>query len=90
MMADLTSRNKFLKYASYQIQQEGSIVNKYIKFAYADANCSFMVLTNTGSFQKFSEAELNAIALYVDNTSRTSEGIYVKIGKKFESLHPGE
>ena len=90
MMADLTSRNgQVLKYARDQIQAEGSMANKFIKFVYADATCSLMAFTYTGRFQKFnSEVEVNDIALHVDNTSRSSEGIYDMIGKQFESLHP--
>ena len=92
MMAEVTSRNEqVLNYARDQIQSEGSMANKFIKFVYADTNSSLMAFTYTGRFQKFNlEVELNDIALHVDNTSRSSEGIYDMIGKQFESLHPGE
>ena len=63
MMAVSTSRNaQVLKYAGDQIQSEGSMANKFIKFVYADVNCSLMTFTYTGRFQKFnSEAEHNDI-----------------------------
>ena len=90
--ADLTYKNEqLLNYARDQIQQEGSITNKYIKFAYADANCSLMAFTYTGRFYKFySETEFNDIAIHVDHTSRISESIYDTIGKELQNKCPGE
>lgn len=90
--ADLTYKNEqLLNYAKDQIRLEGSITNKNIKFAYADANCSLMAFTYTGRFFKFnSETEFNDIAVHVDNISRISENIYDTIGKELSSPFPGE
>ena len=92
MSADLTIRNEnVLNYAREQIKQVGSLANEYVKFVYADANCTLMAFTTTGRYQKFNtEAEFNAISLNVDNTSHISESIYDMIGEQLNSLHPGE
>ena len=92
MTADLSNRNeKVLNYAREQIRREGSLANEFIKFVYADANCSLMAFTYTGRFQKFnSEVDFDAIPLQVDNTSKVSENIYNMIGEQLHSLYPGE
>ena len=92
MKADLTVRNEsVLNYAKDQIGQPGSSANKYVKYAYADRNCTLTAFTSTGRFLKFtSEFEFDMLILNIENTTRLSDSIYDTIGNDWESLHPGE
>ena len=88
MTADLTKRKeKVFNYAREQINVESSLANKLIKYVYADVNCALIAFTSTGRLLRFNTIEeFNAILLYIENNTRSSEKIYAGIEEDWANL----